>query len=226
MRVVAVVPVKHKSERVESKNFREFHNGESLLEIKLRQLKECHLVDEVYVSSNSPLALESSEELGVSFLRRHESFCNNNLRWSEVIGEVLSTVPESDDSVVLWAHTTSPFFGSFDSALGAFFSDWKNGEYDGLVSVQALKSFLIDPLGNPVNYVWGPWHGYSQNLPNYRAVTGGVFILPLGEARALKYLVSRNPRFFAVDQIEGIDIDTPEDFAYSQFVAQRRSDLQ
>lgn len=222
MRVIAVVPVKHTSERVESKNFREFHNGESLLEIKLRQLNECELVEQVYVSSNSPLALDISESLGASFLARHESFCNNNLRWSEVIGEVLSAVPESDDSVLVWAHTTSPFFSSFDSVLGAFFEGWKNGEYDGLVSVQTLKSFLIDPLGNPVNYVWGPWHGYSQNLPDYRAVTGGVFILPLGEARALKYLVSRNPSFYTVDEVEGIDIDTPEDFDYAQFVAERK----
>jgi CMP-N-acetylneuraminic acid synthetase len=34
MRIVAVIPVKQKSDRVENKNFREFADGFSLIEIK------------------------------------------------------------------------------------------------------------------------------------------------------------------------------------------------
>ena len=43
MRIVAVIPVKDKSERVESKNFTEFAKGISLFELKIK-----HLIDSMF----------------------------------------------------------------------------------------------------------------------------------------------------------------------------------
>lgn len=222
MRTVAIVPVKHHSERVREKNFRVFHDGQSLFERKLDQLKSCGSFDEIYVSSNSDVARTLSKSAEVRFLERDEAFCDNQRRWSDVIGEVLRTVPEADDTVAVWAHTTSPFFEAFDLAIKAFRSSWDSGEHDGLVAVQPFKGFLLGPEGNPVNYGWGPWHPYSQDLPDYSVVTGGIFVIPLGEARALRYLIGRKPKLYPVGSEEALDIDTPEDFEFGQFIAQRR----
>ena len=67
MQVVAVIPVKHISERVESKNFRDFYQGQSLLDIKIVQLKQSAMFDEIYVSSDSPKAEKAASEHRLNF---------------------------------------------------------------------------------------------------------------------------------------------------------------
>ena len=53
MKIVAVIPVKEISERVKSKNLRDFYNGESLLKILIKKLKKCKEIEKIYISSNS-----------------------------------------------------------------------------------------------------------------------------------------------------------------------------
>ena len=45
MKTVAVIPVKHESERVKQKNFRPFDGERSLLDIKIDQLKISNIFD-------------------------------------------------------------------------------------------------------------------------------------------------------------------------------------
>ena len=54
MKIVAVIPVKHTSERVKSKNFRPFYDGKSLLDIKIEQLMNTTNISDIYISSDSP----------------------------------------------------------------------------------------------------------------------------------------------------------------------------
>ena len=65
MKNVAVVPVKAVSERVESKNFKDFYNGESLFQILLNKLKDSKSFDEIYVSSNSINLRDNLEKQGI-----------------------------------------------------------------------------------------------------------------------------------------------------------------
>jgi len=53
MKIVAVIPVKAVSERVESKNFRDFIDGRSLFDILLSKLVESKVIDKIYVSSDA-----------------------------------------------------------------------------------------------------------------------------------------------------------------------------
>ena len=52
MRIVAIIPVKEKSERVPSKNFKTFCNEKSLLDILLEKLLKVDLLDHIYISTN------------------------------------------------------------------------------------------------------------------------------------------------------------------------------
>ena len=117
MGIVAVIPVKHTSERVESKNFRTFYDNKSLLDVKIEQLKCTPEIDEIYVSSDSPDAKAACDRYGVSYLPRHISLCNNITPWSDVIHAVAESVPVSDDDHIAWCHTTSPNFDSFGDAI-------------------------------------------------------------------------------------------------------------
>jgi len=210
------VPVKEISERVPNKNFREFGAGQSLFSRKIQQLVSSS-VDEIYVSTNSRNLL-SSQSISATLLPRDERYCNNEAPWSEVITAVLADIPEPDDVTLVWAHTTVPFFSRFDEAVREYELRRGLGSSDSLLSTSVVSEFLLSPSGLPVNYQWGKWHSYSQNLPRYRAVTGGVFVLSLGLARELGYLVGRAPFFFDSGGDEALDIDSLDEFRYAHWL--------
>ena len=41
------------------------------------------------------------------YLERNKKFCNNIIPWSEVINEVVNTIPEEEDTILMWCHTTT-----------------------------------------------------------------------------------------------------------------------
>ncbi len=76
MKTVAVIPVKKVSERVESKNFRNFHGGKSLFELLIDKIIDSKSFDEIYVSSNLHSLKDTLSEKGVNFISRPDEFCN------------------------------------------------------------------------------------------------------------------------------------------------------
>ena len=64
MKVVAFVPAKGNSERIESKNTRVL-DGEYLFKRKLRQLLECDEIDEVWLDSEDNYIHELANDLDI-----------------------------------------------------------------------------------------------------------------------------------------------------------------
>ena len=56
-KIVAIVPVRKGSKRIKNKNFKKFANS-NLLEIKLKSLKKVNLIDQIIVSTDSPIAIK------------------------------------------------------------------------------------------------------------------------------------------------------------------------
>ena len=73
----------------------------------------------------------------------------------------------------------------------------KNG-YDSLVAVNKFNGFLLNDRLYPINYNWGKWHDYSQNLPNYYTVNGALFISTASSILDLNYLIGKNRFIFYV----------------------------
>ena len=215
-RVVAVVPVKDKSDRVKSKNFIEFQDGKSLFELKIEQLKNSGVFDEIYVSSNSDRAKAVCDKKNIKYIHREDQFCNNFIPWSEVIFEVVSSLPEEEKNSVAWCHTTSPLFSNFKDAIKKYKS--LGEEYNGLVSVKRFTEFLVNAKGFPVNYNWGVWHKYSQYLDKYYTITGALFIATIEEMKKNRYVISRNPYLYETSDFEAIDVDTEFDFKLAQMM--------
>ena len=62
-KIVAVIPIKLKSDRVPSKNFREFIDGKSLFHILVEKLLSTEKFDKIYVSSNAKEIKRTEMEL-------------------------------------------------------------------------------------------------------------------------------------------------------------------
>ena len=54
-KIVAIIPIRKNSRRIKNKNFINFYKGNSLLEIKIKQLKKINKIDKIIVSSDSVL---------------------------------------------------------------------------------------------------------------------------------------------------------------------------
>ena len=224
MKIVAVIPVKAVSERVESKNFRDFIDGRSLFDILLSKLVESKVIDKIYVSSDAKNIKDFVERKGCSFIERDKKFCNNQVPWSDVIAHVAESIPEKDDTVLCWCHTTSPLFDEYEQAIEDYKKSLKDG-FDGLVSVCQVNDFIVSEKGQPLNYSWGPWHKYSQFLDKYYSITGALFITTKGEMVKNRYVISKNPFFYKVSDFKSIDVDTEFDFKLAQLLFMNRSNL-
>ncbi len=223
-RVIAVVPVKKVSERVPNKNFREFtKDGSSLLDILLEKLLKIKTVDHIYISTNyQDLSIESDNK--ISLIDRDDTYCNNITSWSDVIYNIVNSIPEDDNSIILWCHTTTPLFDEYQKALNKFIDLDKNN-FNSLVVVEKLKEFIIDDKGRPWNYSYGVWHPYSQNLPSLYKISGSLFINYLAEMKKTRYVINTKPFLYEIDSKYGIDIDTKWEFKMAQILNDNKNEL-
>jgi len=222
MKTVAVVPIKATSERVENKNFRHFADDRSLFELLTEKLANCPLIDEVYVSTDENTVQEYVISQGCKFLSRDSQYCNNQIAWSEVITHVVSSLPVDDDTTVMWCHTTSPLFDRYMEAIEVYMEAARTGQNDGLVTVSRLSEFIVNDMKRPVNYAWGIWHPYSQNLEKLYRITGALFIAKKGDMIRNNYVISQNPLFFETTAYESIDVDTEFDFTMAQLMYENK----
>ena len=223
MRIVAVVPIKATSERVKNKNFRTFADDRSLFELLIEQLTNCSLIDDIFVSTDEKTIQEYVASKGCNFLLRDTQFCNNQVAWSDVITHVVGSLPVDNDTAVMWCHTTSPLFNRYAEAIQAYKEAIRIGQSDGLVTVSSLKEFIVNDKKRAVNYSWGVWHPYSQNLEKLFRITGALFIAKKGDMIANRYVISQNPLFFEATSYESIDVDTEFDFTLAQMMYENKA---
>ncbi len=202
---LAVIPAKKTSHRVPAKNLRSFWNGMSLLEIKIRVLKQCNFIKQIIVSSDDEKALALAKSLGAYARLRSSDLCNDFVNLKELFQEVLA---EFDSNLIYWAHPTSPFVKpvTIDKAIELA----KNNTSNCIIGVEHLQEFLWSEEG-PINYD-PKIQPRSQELPPLYRITGGIHI-----AVAHRFIeegsLAFNPlMFFNMSKIESLDINTEDDW--------------
>jgi len=208
---VALIPVREGSQRVKGKNFIEFIDGKSLLDIKIEQLKNTGCFEHIYLSSDSDNVCKIAQEKGVKFLKRKTKYCQADVRWAECIKHIIGTIP--GNPLVTWALTTSPLFYNFEEALKQFNA---SKDHDSLVAVLAKKSFFLNKDGKGINFETGYQHPYSQELETYYEITGACYIGKKEDMFKWSYWFGPKPLLFEVSETESVDVDTPDDFAIGQ----------
>lgn len=203
-----VIPLQTCSTRVKMKNIRDFHNGLSLFDIKVRQLINAGInKNDIYVSSESKIVGDICNNKGINFIIRDESLTGNEVKQPDLINGILKDIPPCDE--IMWVQVTSPLFNEFKSVL----NKWKeiNKDHDSLVSVKKFRGHLLDNTGNPLNYSFGHWHKVSQKLPSWYEVLWSCFILKREVMEKVGYHIGVEPYLYESNATM-VDIDTPEDF--------------
>lgn len=209
-KLTAVIPVRAGSQRVKNKNTKPFADS-NLLKIKLETLKKISMIDNIVVNSDSDEMLDIALSYGVSTHKREEYYASSECDNSEFFKHIAET---TDTDYIMCSHVTSPLISAetYFSCVDKFM----NSNMENLVTVCDVKHHMwLD--GKPLNY--NPSESpNSQDLPDIVGLTYGISILGKDDMIKHKNVVTDNPYFYRLDEIESIDIDTEYDFMVAEYV--------
>jgi CMP-N-acetylneuraminic acid synthetase len=219
--VVALVPMRHHSERVPGKNYRRVA-GRPLYVYILETLLSCAEIQQVVIDTDSPIITEGVARSfpSVRLVERPESLCGGEVPTNAIIQHDLQV---TSSRFYLQTHSTNPLLRpeTVSQAIQAFLSGFP--AHDSLFSVTRLQKRLWDREGRPLN------HDPSILLRTQD-------LLPLFEENSCIYLFEREvflarrnrlgarPAMFEMPAVEALDIDEESDLAVVEaFLAMRRT---
>ena len=210
-KVTAVIPVRKGSVRVKNKNLKPFA-GTSLLEVKIEQLKRVKLLDDIIVSSDCDHMLKIASDMGVKTHVREDYYASSVATNSEFFENLARSV---DSEHIMYSPVTCPLI-SLETYHDCLSEYKKSTQAENIVTVSCVKHHMWKD-GKPLNYDIKSSPN-SQDLPDIYSITYGVCILSREDMIANKNVVTQNPTFKILDEIESVDIDTEFDFMLAEMV--------
>ncbi len=213
MKTVAFVPIRLNSKRVVGKNLKML-GDKPLMRYILDILKEVAQIDEVYVYCSQESIMQYLPS-GVKFLKRDTSLDSD-----ETLGKDIyeAFTKEVDADIYVLAHTTSPFIepATIEKALNEVIS----GRHDSSFSAQKIQTFAWFN-GKPLNYELTDIPRTQTIEPVYYE-TSAFYIFRREVWSEKQQRIGDTPYISVVNQIEGIDIDYPEDFEFAQKIIEKQ----
>jgi regulator of RNase E activity RraA/CMP-N-acetylneuraminic acid synthetase len=211
MRVIAFVPAKGSSERVQNKNAR-LLDGKPLVVHMLEKLLACQSIDEVYLDTESDDIARLAQHLPVKMLRRSRFLASNGTDGHALF---MNEVRHVEADIYVQALCTAPFIRveTINRAVELLKS---NGAFDSVALVRKEKQ-----------YVWhenAPAYGYGRipNSVDLPAITiEAMSLYAVRRQAALETNRRFGNRVFLMEAtpLETIDVNTPADFELAEFVA-------
>lgn len=212
-RIVALVPMRHSSERVPRKNYRMIA-GRPLYAHILTTLLACPEVDEVVVDTDSPLVLHDCARLfpTVRLIERPEALRDGMVPMNDVLLHTTSLV---EAGYFLQTHTTNPLLKpeTISRAIATFFD--ARPKYDSLFGVTALQTRLWWGDGTAVNHDPAVLLR-TQDLPPVYEENSNLYIFDRQTLVRRQNRIGERPLLFPIPRDEAWDIDEETDFLIAE----------
>lgn len=207
-KITAIVPVRKGSQRVKNKNIKNFANS-NLLEIKIKQLKSVQLIDDIIVTSDCEEMLSIAKRHNVKMHVRDKYYASSEATNSEFFRNLSELF---DCEHIMYSPVTCPLISreTYIECIEKYYIS------DNVVTVSPVKHHLW--LNNkPLNYdiTKSP---NSQDLPDIYQITYGVCLISKHDMFKYSNVVTDNPTFKVLNEIESLDIDTEFDFMIAEHV--------
>lgn len=224
MSVICFLPCRKGSERVPKKNIKPFAEAANgLIEIKLNQLIQAELIDEIVLSTNDEEILEYASSINSPKLRIHKrkaELCSSSTSTDELVAHVVDLIPEGH---ILWTHVTSPFVTAkaYDKIIASYFTCLEDN-YDSLMTTTPVHGFLWNDQ-EPINYdrTQEKWPR-TQTIKPLHEVNSAAFIASSDIYKNLGDRIGARPFLYALNKIDSFDIDWPDDFAIAECIAKNK----
>lgn len=216
-RTIAIVPMRHNSERVPGKNYRPLA-GIPLYHHIVRTLSSVAEIDSIVIDTDSDFIIEdcATNFPAVQVRRRPEHLRDGAIAMNDVL---LNTLEQVDADIVLQTHSTNPFLKSetISAALRLFSAP--SCEFDSVFSVTRLQARLWDAEAQPVNH--DPTVLLrTQDLAPLFIENSCFFIFTPRLLRQRGNRIGARPFLFEMSALEAVDIDTEDDFSFAAALAE------
>ena len=218
-RIVALVPMRHHSERVPGKNYRPLA-GKPLYHRIMSSLLKCPSVEEVVVDTDSPVIMEDAAEHfpQVRLIERPEHLRDGTVPMNDVL---LHDVSQVAADYYVQTHSTNPLLRAetITAAIQSFLDSI--AEYDSLFSVTRVQTRLWDSQGRAVNHNPAILLR-TQDLPPVYEENSCLYIFTRSTLETRHNRLGERPLMFEMDRMEAWDIDEELDFRIAEFLYQQR----
>lgn len=218
--VIALVPMRHHSERVPGKNYRSL-GGRPLYAHILSTLESCPEIGRIVVDTDSPVITEgvAREFPRVTLVERPANLRGAEVPTNEVLLHDVEVVP---GRFYLQTHCTNPFLtpATMSLAVQAFLATYPR--FDSLFSVTRLQKRLWDEHVKPLNHDPDVLLR-TQDLPPFFEENSCIYLFERSRLLARRSRLGEHPRMFEMDALEAWDIDEEADFAFAEAVMQARN---
>lgn len=217
--MIALVPMRHHSERVPGKNFRPL-GGRPLYEHILSTLRRCPEIARIVVDTDSAEIRKGIARAfpEVKLVERPEHLRRGDVSTNEVLIHDVGQVP---GRFYLQTHCTNPFLKheTVSQAIHTFFATYPR--HDSLFSVTRLQKRLWDERCRPINH--DPQVLLrTQDLPPLYEENSCLYIFERDGLLSRHNRLGVRPRMFEIDALEAWDIDDEEDFMMAEAILRMR----
>ena len=213
--LVAIVPMRHSSERVPGKNYRDFV-GKPLFQYVIRALLDCPLVDKVVIDTDSPTVIEYSGKYfpEVLVLERPEHLRDGSIPMNDVLMNTINHVPAD---FYLQTHSTNPILSSatVTEGISKFFNLFPM--YDSLFSVTRKQVRYWDQLARPINHNQNILLR-TQDLPPVFEENSCMYVFTKEILERKHNRIGDRPFLFEMSEAEAQDIDVELNFIMAELL--------
>jgi len=218
-KIVALVPMRHHSERVPGKNYRPF-GGVALFGHIVKSLLACAEIDEIVIDTDSDVIAKDVAEnyARVRLIERPESLRDGKVSMNDVL---LHDVRQVKADCYVQTHSTNPLLRSetISRAIRVFLES--RPTYDSLFSVCRMQVRLWDGRTRPLNHDPSVLLRTQDLAPVYEE-NSNLYIFERETLERRGNRIGARPLMFEIERTEAWDIDTELDFQIAEFLYTRR----
>jgi CMP-N-acetylneuraminic acid synthetase len=217
--IVALIPMRHHSQRVPGKNYRPLA-GRPLFHYILETLLAVPQISQIVVDTDSEPVMQGLREHfpSVKIINRPEHLRADDVPMNEILAHDTSQV-EAD--FYLQTHSTNPLLrsGTVSTAIQRLLTSYPT--HDSLFSVTRLQARLYDQLGRAMNHNPAILL-QTQDLPPVYEENSCLYIFTRETLLARRNRLGERPIMFEIDPAEAWDIDDELDFEITNFLMSRK----
>ncbi|EXI66415.1 MAG: 3-deoxy-manno-octulosonate cytidylyltransferase [Candidatus Accumulibacter sp. SK-11] len=222
--IVALVPMKANSERVQGKNFRDFC-GKPLFRWILDTLLAVEEIDRIIINTDARRILASNGLVDtdrVLIRDRRPEICGDLVSMNLVLADDVANVPAD---VYLMTHTTNPLLSAetIRGAIRVFENARAAGATDSLFTVDRIQTRFYRTDCTPVNH--DPDNLIrTQDLEPWFEENSNLYLFTRESFARTNARIGKQPMMYESPRFESIDIDDQQDWDFAVIAARYQSD--
>ena len=217
-KIIALVPMRHHSQRVPGKNYRPLA-GKPLFHHIIGTLLNVPEISKVVVDTDSQEVISGLRKNfpSVEVIERPAHLRADHVPMNEIL--MFDTSQERAD-FYLQTHSTNPLLKAetISQAIQSFLSNYP--AYDSLFSVTRWQTRLWDQLGRAINHNPAILL-QTQDLPPVFEENSCIYIFRHETLETRRNRIGERPMMFEIDPAEAWDIDEEIDFEITNFLCDR-----